>query len=60
MCHLTTLKLASVSDKLMRSLAVNCRKLQDVELQFAPDVTDGGILALVGKAVEQRDIGIPK
>ena len=57
--NLTCLKLSSVSDKILRCLAVNCRKLLDVELQFAPDVTDGGLLAFVGKAVEKKDKGNP-
>ena len=45
---------------MLRCLAVNCRKLRDVELQFALDVTDGGLLAFVGKAIERKDLGNPR
>ena len=58
--NLTRVKLPSVGDALLRCLAINCRKLLEVELQFAPDVTDGGLLALVGKAVERKDLGNPR
>lgn len=55
--HLTRLKLPIANDAILRTLAANCRALQDLELQFAEDVSEEGLLALAGKSVASRDQG---
>lgn len=53
--NLTKLKLAIVNDHLLKGIAVHCRKLQDLEIQFALDVSDEGLFALAGKALSRTN-----
>ncbi|XP_059097262.1 uncharacterized protein LOC131891647 [Tigriopus californicus] len=58
--HLTKLKLAIVNDHLLKALAIHCRHLQELEVQFAMDVTEEGLYALAGKSKKNRDQGKPE
>eukprot|EP00095_Tigriopus_kingsejongensis_P005085 maker-scaffold159_size295958-snap-gene-1.28 protein:Tk05085 transcript:maker-scaffold159_size295958-snap-gene-1.28-mRNA-1 annotation:"conserved hypothetical protein" len=58
--HLAKLKLAIVNDDLLKSIAIHCRALQELEVQFALDVSEEGLFALAGKSIKMKDQGNPR
>lgn len=58
--HLTRLKLAIANDVLLKTVAIHCPNLTDLEVQFAHDVTEEALFALAGKSVARRDQGVPR
>ena len=56
--NLTRLRLPSTNNNLLKTIAIYCGKLQDLEVQFSPDVTDEGLPALAGKSLTATDQGL--
>ena len=58
--HLKTLRLAMANDALLRAISVHCPQLEELEIQFALDVSEEALFALAGKSVAEKDQGNPK
>ena len=57
--NLTRVQLPCVNDPLLKSLAVHCRKIQELEIQLALDASDEGLMAIAGRSTVQKDQGNP-
>eukprot|EP00088_Acartia_fossae_P056908 TRINITY_DN6635_c0_g2_i1.p1 TRINITY_DN6635_c0_g2~~TRINITY_DN6635_c0_g2_i1.p1 ORF type:complete len:756 (-),score=155.82 TRINITY_DN6635_c0_g2_i1:596-2863(-) len=55
---LTKLVLPLCNDLLLKSIAVYCRKLVELEIGFAEDVSEEGLLAISGRSAYPRDQGL--
>jgi len=58
--HLSRLVLPLCNDMMLKSIAVHCRNLLELEIQLSLDATEEGLLALAGRSAQQRDQGFHK
>jgi len=58
--NLTRLVLPLANDMMLKSIAVHCRHLLELEIQLSLDATEEGLLALAGRSAQQRDQGFHK